>query len=194
MSEQSTYDLLDNIAAGNEQSFEILFRQRRNNVYHYLLRITKFPEIAEELTMDIFLKLWLGRDLLKQINDLDAFLYKMAHNKALDFFRTASRHDRLHAAYTEHIQQLHTTGQLTPVDNESKELLTKIINGLPPRRKLIYRLSREENMTYEQIANHLNLSPKTVKNTMLNALKEIREHLTKQNHDPKMVLWLFFIC
>lgn len=196
MPEKSTYnenEALKRIAKGDEQAFVQLFKKKRNNIYTYLLRITKFPEIAEELTMDIFLKLWIGSDLLDQIVDLDAFLYRVAHNKALDFFRTAARHNRLHEAYAEHIKRIQETGSATTLDNESLELLKKIINKLPPRRKLIYKLSKEENMTYEQIAVHLNLSTKTVKNTMLSALKDIRHHLSQKDGNERMLVWVFFL-
>lgn len=196
MSEESTYnekETLKLIAEGDDQAYARLFKTKRCKIYNFLLRITKFPEIAEELTMDIFLKLWIGRDLLLQINDLDAFLYKVAHNKALDFFRTAARHNRLHEAYTEHINRLHETGLTTTVDNDNLELLKKIINRLPPRRKLIYKLSKEENMTYEQIAIHLNLSTKTVKNTMLSALKDIRRNLSQKDGNGGVLVWMFFL-
>lgn len=197
MQRHSTYDekqLLEEIAAGDEQAFELLFMQNRKKVYHYLLQLTKFPEIAEELTMDIFLKLWVGRDLLPVINNLDAFLFKVAHNKALDFFRIASRQHRLHQAYKDHIEHLHNTGQYLPIDQVNLELLSTVINDLPPRRKLIYKLSREENMTYEQIAKHLNLSHKTVKNTMLSALKDIRHGLGSKLQNKDFILLLFFTC
>lgn len=191
--DESTYELLSHISAGDEQAFEVLFKQYRNKVYAYLLRITKFPEISEEITMDIFLKLWVRRDLLVNIRDPDAFLYKVAYNKALDFFRTTARHVRLQEAYTEHFIRLQETGQTSPMHEENLELLKKVVNGFPPRRKLIYRLSREENMTYEQIADHLNLSPKTVKNTMSSALKEIRERLNQRKDIADVILWLFVL-
>jgi len=189
----STYELLSRVSEGDEQAFEALFKQYRNKVYAYLLRITKFPEISEEITMDIFLKLWVRRDLLVNIKDPDAFLCKVAYNKALDFFRTTARHDRLQKAYAEHFKRLQETGQASPIQEENLELLKKVINGFPPRRKLIYKLSREENMTYEQIADHLNLSPKTVKNTMADALKDIRQHLSRKKDVTDIILWLFII-
>lgn len=197
MPEDSTYDennLLTEIATGDEQAFEMLFSNYRGRIFNYLLRITKFPEVAEELTMDIFLKLWVGRDLLRNIKNPDAFLFKVAHNKAVDFFRTASRHKRLHELYANHIQHLHNVEQPVIAENEILETLTKIINGLPPRRKLIYKLSREENMTYEQIADYLNLSQKTVKNAMLSALKDIRRQLGIAHKNTNVILNIFLMC
>lgn len=93
---QSDYELLLLIAEGDERAFELFFSRYRDKLYQYLLLFTKSSEIAEEITMDIFLKLWAGRELLSQIADPGAFLRKIAHNKAIDFFRVAARHDNLH--------------------------------------------------------------------------------------------------
>ncbi|MGV3764516.1 MAG: RNA polymerase sigma factor [Chitinophagaceae bacterium] len=190
---QSDYELLLLIAEGDERAFELFFSRYRDKLYQYLLLVTKSSEIAEEITMDIFLKLWAGRELLTQITEPGAFLRKIAHNKAIDFFRVAARHDKLHKAYAAHIQRLHENDDQSTLDEESLQLLREIINQLPPRRKQIYLLSREHNMTYDQIAKHLNISHKTVKNSMLSALNEIRQHLAKKSGNTSL-LWLFFSC
>src|SRR5579859_5286981 len=88
-------DLLYEIASGNETAFRVLFNARYEKLFNYLLRITKSREIAEEIATDVFLKLWMGRELMNEISNLDAFLYKVAYNKALDFFRVAARNNRL---------------------------------------------------------------------------------------------------
>ncbi|HZG26226.1 MAG TPA: hypothetical protein VEZ17_16675, partial [Chitinophagaceae bacterium] len=57
---------LNEIAAGNEAAFELLFEQQRGRLYNYMLKITKSKVVAEEIVLDIFLKLWIGRDLLPE--------------------------------------------------------------------------------------------------------------------------------
>src|SRR5688572_23138291 len=87
--------LLQQIAQGNEIAYRALFDQYKDKLFNYLFRITKSKEIAEVLVIDVFLKLWIGRDLITEIKNIEAFLHKVACNKALDFFRLAARHKRL---------------------------------------------------------------------------------------------------
>lgn len=183
-------ELLQQIANGDERALEIIFTNYRGKIHNYLLHITKSREAAEEMLMDIFLKLWVGRDMLVEIYNLEGFLFKVAHNKALDFFKTTARQERLYKSYAEHFRlQEADQNPYIQLDETSLQLLNEAINQLTPRRKLIYTLSREQNMTYDQIAQHLQLSRKTVKNSMLTALNSIRQHL--KNNNPNSLLLLF---
>jgi len=75
------------IAEGDESSFQRLFERHRDKLFNYLFSIVKSREIAEELVIDVFLRLWIGRELLTEIQNMDAFLHKVAYNKAIDFLR-----------------------------------------------------------------------------------------------------------
>jgi RNA polymerase sigma-70 factor (ECF subfamily) len=76
------------------------------------------------------------------------------------------------------------------IDAEDRQLLFKAIQSLPPQRKLIYTLSREQGLTHDQIASALHLSRNTVKNSMMAAIKTITEFL--QQHNPGKTLCLVF--
>ena len=97
-------DLLRQIAEGNETAFKTLFEKYRNKLYHYLLHITKSREVAEEIVMDVFLKLWLGKELVREIDHFDAFLFRVAQNKAIDFLRSANRDQTLRHFVWEEMQ------------------------------------------------------------------------------------------
>ena len=88
MSVKPLYDeqeLLLQISEGNEQAFNILFNRHWDKLFNYLFRVVKSREAAEELCIDIFTKLWIGKDLIRDIKNMDGFLYTVAHNKAMDF-------------------------------------------------------------------------------------------------------------
>jgi RNA polymerase sigma-70 factor (family 1) len=186
-------NLLQQIAGGDETAFRELFDIYRQRLYSYIFNITRLPEISEEIVADIFVKLWVGRELLTQIEQPNAFLHKVAYYKAMDFLKTLARQARLQERYNE--WYLATAHEKSPdqllIDAEMVQLISRGINQLTPQRKLIYRLSREEGMTHEQIARHLNLSRNTVRNSIIAATRFIDTYLKEQILGPAMLLLLF---
>jgi RNA polymerase sigma factor, sigma-70 family len=184
--------LLQQIASGHEPAFRELYNIYHKKLYNYIYNITKISEITEEIVADIFVKLWVGRELLVQIEQPNAFLHKVAYYKSIDFLKTLARHTRLQQRYNE--WYLATAGEKSPdqalIDAEMVHLISKAINQLTPQRKLIYRLSREEGMTHEQIARHLNLSRHTVRNSIMAATRFIDTYLKEQLLGPAMLLLL----
>jgi len=195
MSGKSNYseiDVLRRIAEGDEQSFTALYHRYSNKVYTYLLRMTRSHEIAEELLYDIFTKLWTGRELITEIQNMDSFLSKVAYNKAISFFRYTASQRKMQqyvARQMEHATVDDAADRL--LDSEARELLQEAIRQLSPQRKLVFTLSREQGLTHEQIAWRLNLSTQTVKKTMSHALQSIREFLHKRGMEGAALLYFY---
>ncbi len=79
-------ELLLKIAEGDQVAFSVLFEQYRNQLFTYLLKITKSAETSEEIVLDVFLKIWHGKEAIVEIENIEAFLFRVAHNKAIDFY------------------------------------------------------------------------------------------------------------
>lgn len=175
LSDEQLFTFLE---ADSEAAFNVLFERYRNKLYYYILRHVKSPEIAEEIVIDIFTKLWNGRKLASHIHEPAAFFHKVAYYKAMDFLRTTARHARLQQAYIDRMEQV---AEKKPdellIDTEARELLVRAINQLPPQRKLIYQMSREEGLSHEEIAQILNLSRSTVNNAIVAASQSIMRNL-----------------
>ncbi|MGN6530532.1 MAG: RNA polymerase sigma factor [Ginsengibacter sp.] len=186
--------LLCLVKTGDEAAFNVLFERYRSKLYYYLLRHVKSKEIAEEIVIDIFMKLWKGRGLADQIQDVSAFFHKVGYYKALDFLRTTARREDLKQVYIDRakMEQVKLPDELL-IDEEAKLLLLRAINQLPPQRKLIYMLSRNEELSHEQIAEILNLSRSTVNNTIVSASRSISEYL-KKHAVGKVALSVLLIC
>ena len=184
MPEQHLYnerELLQQVAVGNQDAFARIFETHRQRLYTYLLRITKSEAVAEDILVDVFMKLWIGREMLIRIENLEGFLHKVAYNKAMDFFKTTARHARLQQVYAQRIinSQQERTQEDWLIDEECRRIFQEAVNQLPPQRKLIYTLSREQGLTHEEIAHALNLSRNTVKSTIMAANRSISEFLQK---------------
>lgn len=179
-SSNTDIELLSRIRDGDEAAFTTLFERHRSRLYYYLLRHTKSPELAEEIVIDIFIKLWEDRELADQIGMPSAFFHKVGYHKAMDFLRTASRSKQLQEAYLRRaVRQTQSAPDELLMDEEARALLVEAVNQLPPQRRLIYRMSREDNMSHERIAEVLNLSRSTINNTIVAATRSISEHLRR---------------
>jgi len=188
---EDDYTLLNELAGGDELAFNKLFEIYRERIYNYLFKITKSSQISEEIVIDIFVKIWVGRELMSKIENLESFLHKIAYHKAIDFLRVTSRHARLKKVYIDRlVEEPEKLADDLIIDAEYRQILQKAIQQLPPQRKLIYTLSREDGLTHNQIANALNLSKNTVKNSMMAATRSIKEFL--QDNKSSGVLSIFF--
>jgi len=183
------YELLCETSIGNEVAFSQLFEKHRGKLFNYLLRVTKSKEITEEIIIDVFMKIWMGKELLPDVKNFEAFLCVVAKNKSMDFFRIAARDERLQKMVGNRItqEQENQTDNII-LEKEYKTILEQALSKLSPQRKQIFYLSREQGLTHDQIAKHLNLSRNTVRNTMAETLKLIRLFLKKNDIVPSVLL------
>ena len=173
-------DLLSQISEGNEKAFRELFLKYYTQLFNYIFSFIKSRQISEELAMDVFLKIWMGRAIISQVEKFDAFLFRVAHNKSIDFLRSVARDPKFQDLLWEQIQLVNNIGADSSVlIHEYESKLREAVALLSPQRKKIYQLSREQDMTHDQIAAHLNLSKNTVNNHIVEAQKFIRSYLSK---------------
>ncbi len=181
-------ELLALASTGNEQAFATLFHTYKNKLYGYLYRITESNEITEDIIQEIFLKLWKDKSELIKITQFDAYLFKMAKNQTINAFKNAARQSLLLAEYFENQDiEVNSTENMIQFD-ETQKLLKEIVESLPPQQKLIFKLSREQYLKHEEIAEMLNLSPSTVKNHIIQALSTIKQKLKYQ-----AAIYIFYV-
>jgi RNA polymerase sigma-70 factor (family 1) len=177
---KSDKELLVQVALGNEASFECLFDRYHERLFQYTSLFIKSPQVAEEVVMDVFMKIWLARDLIGQVENFDSFLFRVAHNKAIDFLRMVAK--------TPDFKQLMwDTMQLSASDDADAMLLRTEFEGkvrqamslLSEQRRKVFEMSREQEMSHDQIASRLGLSKHTVNNHIVEAKRFIRSYLSK---------------
>jgi RNA polymerase sigma-70 factor (ECF subfamily) len=179
LSEKYHADLLARIAEGDEKAFNELFGIYRNRLYAYLIKITKSKETAEEATLDVFLKIWNARHILKEINNFETFIFRVVHNKAIDYLRIAKRSRLQQQEIWLDIEALVLAEGADEriLKSETETAINRAIRQLSPQRQEAFRLSREEFLNYDQIAEKMNLSRNTIKNHVSAALSFIRGHI-----------------
>ena len=172
----------------SDESFKCLFDNYRNRLYGYVLAITHSHYTAEEITQEIFIKLWLCRDILFQVENLDGYIFTIARNKTLNHLRKAAYDVRLLKELQELASSANSTNNVEEraLVSEYDRLLRDALAHLSPQRRLVYQLSRQRGLNHEEIACQLQLSRNTVKNHMVEALRFIRHYFVE--HGSILVL------
>ncbi|MFA5244397.1 MAG: RNA polymerase sigma-70 factor [Pedobacter sp.] len=179
--------LLKLIAEGDEFAFRKIFNHYKDKLFNYTYRITDNEGLAEEIVMDAFLKIWCNREDLVYINRFDAYLYTIIRNRAFSAIKRRAQETLIITRLSNISSEYQECTEETVVYNEYQYILKRAINKLPPQQKLVYSMSREEGLKYEEIADQLNLSKNTVKAHLKKALNTLR--LVVSN-----LLVLFFVA
>jgi RNA polymerase sigma-70 factor (ECF subfamily) len=159
-----------------EMLFAGIFKTYEYRLYLLALKLTKSDLYARDVIQEVFLKLWEHRESIHSIENMEAWLYRLTENKVIDFLRKAAADGRLKEVLWNKLPTNPEVERSVEV-KEYNYIIQKAIDQLPPQRKLIYYLNREEGLNYQQIANELHISRHTVKNQLSTALQSIRRFL-----------------
>jgi RNA polymerase sigma-70 factor (ECF subfamily) len=173
---------------GNETAFEMLFRTYYKPLCNYAYSFLNDPDEAEEVVQSAFIGVWDKRSSIEIQSSMKSYLYRMVRNSCLNVIKHAN-------VKKQHVKYALAGGE--PMDESasqsvmSQELELKIqeaMKQLPEQCRLVFQLSRFEELKYSEIAGQLNISVKTVENHMGKALKIMRSQL--KDYLP---LFLFFM-
>ncbi|MEO8764422.1 MAG: RNA polymerase sigma-70 factor [Ginsengibacter sp.] len=165
------------LAKRDEKIFEQVFKTHFKSLHAYAFTIVKDDMLAEELVQNIFFKLWERSEKLTISGSIAAYLYRAVYNECLNYFK----HMKVRTRY-----QSHAFNEMkNQTDSASKKVLLKelelklheALRELPEQCRTIFQLSRFEELKYREIADKLDISPKTVENQMGKALRLLRMKL-----------------
>jgi RNA polymerase sigma-70 factor (ECF subfamily) len=159
-----------------EVNFEGLFKTHHKRLCNLAYTVVRDKDSAKDIVQDVFFKLWKNREKVQWSDSIEGYLVRATSHTALNHLRDNKRSVRLDQL--ELINLLASTADGTEIGYTEFELnVRRAIDRLPPKCKAIYRLSRDEEMKYTQIADALEISIKTVENQMSIALQKLREDL-----------------
>lgn len=158
----------------NDIAFEQLFKAHYKALHAYANMLLKDVDIAEEVVQSMFLKLWEKRQLLEVQTSVKAYLYKCVYNDSLNLLK----HEKVKSKYqdfTVHTMNTHHEAASNKVElSELQKELKLAMEALPEQCRIIFQMSRFEELKYKEIADRLGISVKTVENQMGKALKILR--------------------
>lgn len=176
--------LFDLIAEGDETAFRDLFNLYTPQLYPMILKVTKVENVAEDILQETFLKLWISRDKLREIENPRAWILRIAYFQAFTFLSKKAIHQKAVGKLEDkaRLQSQRNDIEETMAFSSLQAVVRKAVSNLPGQTKKIYQLSREQDLKIPEIAKQLNLSEQTVKNTLSRALKFIREYVQRAGH------------
>ena len=174
---ESDLAIFDSIKKGDLPTFEAFFRKHYAEVVRYSHRFVRDNLAAEEIAQEVFTYIWEKRATINIQSSLASYLFQAAKNRSINYIKLELPKIQSQTDITEIDIGLDATDS----DEEKSALIGKMvkkaIDALPTKCKEIFVLSRSEGLTYDEIAEVLDLSKKTVENQMGIALKKLRERL-----------------
>jgi RNA polymerase sigma-70 factor (ECF subfamily) len=179
--------LLLRVAEGDENAFRQIFNAHWDNIYSVALAFTKSPVVAEEMVQDIFLRIWLKREKLPEIEKFDDYLFICARNHILNGLRNKLKEQPFTDDLKNYFREASNQPEQQLLLKESEGIINDAVNHLPPQQRKVFILSQKEGLSHEEIAKEMGLSRLTVKTHMHFALKAVRKYM-QRNHGGNLDL------
>ncbi|HEX4852161.1 MAG TPA: RNA polymerase sigma-70 factor [Puia sp.] len=180
MTADQSYDelhLLQQVADGDENAYRQLYEKYWNRIYSVAFAYTKSAISSQDIVQETFMKVWVHRAELPQLQNFGGWLHTIAKNLVINQLKKLARENDLKAGKS----ALKLASEQTPdqqlVAKQMAEIIHEAVSSLPPQQQRIYRMSREEGLKLTSIADQLGISHNTVREHMSKALKNIRAYL-----------------
>lgn len=171
-----TYDnereLLLSLNEGNEEALKYIYEEYWQRLFLSAYNVLKDKEACEDIIQEIFIQIWQKRESLNITTSLPAYLFMATRYQVFHCLRRST----LRAELFENLEERFSTDapDIPLYTKDLKEKINIAVDSLPEKCRIIYRLSREVNLSYKAIADHLQICPKTVENQLSIALKKLR--------------------
>ncbi len=163
--------------AEKDYKFKEIYNAYHQKIYGYARYITKSEVLAEEITQDVFMKIWENLQEHNTIINFDAWVTTVVRNRSYTYLRRVALERLLLDNFT-HPQEVKSASVVSNlIEDELLERLNQIVSRLPKQQRAVYTLSRKEEITYKEIAKRLGISINSVKSHMRAALKKVRQRL-----------------
>lgn len=175
--ESSLEGIKEKIAIGDQNAFKHLFNFYSKKLILFAKSFVKSDEVAREIVDEVFIKIWRNKATTTSIHNLKVYLYTATKNTALNHLSSKAT-ENISESFDFFVVELSDSSPCPEKRMMSIELQKKItaaIDCLPPRCKMVFKLIREDGLTYKEVGEILNISPKTVDAQMVIAVKQISE-------------------
>lgn len=163
--------------AGDTGAFEILYQKYWRKLYVFARRTTPNAEDAQDLIQDVFAQLWTQKEQIDAGVFSESYLFAIVRNKLLDKIRKQYVREEYVQKILQSSSESDFSTQQTILTNDLNNHLHQAVDVLPEKCREVFQLSRFEQLSVDQIAQKLQISPQTVKNQLSKALQVVRFRL-----------------
>lgn len=183
-------ELLQQVADTDQAAFSILYEHYVRHVYGLALRLMKSPEIAQDLTQEVFVRVWVKRSQLLTVQQFRPWLNALTRNMAVDYLRKKVAAPDNEAYLISFFTDSAPTVEEQLALKQLEGAILQAVDQLSPQLKTAFMLSRFEGLTHAEIAQRMNISPITSKSHLVRALAIIRKYLEENFPEIALVaLW-----
>lgn len=188
-------ETVERLIKGDENSFDQLF----THFYPGLLRyarslLSHASHEAEDIVSDVFCSLWINRENLQIRDSIASYLYRAVKNRIINHYKKNKLNvvgiDEV--AHEVNIQKHQLPDHLMSY-KQFNERIIYLVNQLPEKTRVVFMMSREEGLTYEQIAEIMDVSINTIKTHMFRAIRFLKEAFNANDYLSLLVLGLISI-
>ncbi|MFB3116676.1 MAG: RNA polymerase sigma factor [Gammaproteobacteria bacterium] len=178
MEDASDEELMLSYQQGNATAFEVLYERHKGGVFRYLLAKCQQQAIAEELFQDVWMKLIAARDRYEVRAKFTTYLYQLAHNHFIDYYRRTRTDVFLQKDQDEDVEQMASNDQKQPDEQlemqQQIETLSALVDGLPDEQREAFMLREEAGLTVAEIAEVTGVNTEAAKSRLRYAVKKLR--------------------
>jgi RNA polymerase sigma factor (sigma-70 family) len=171
-------ELLSLIAGGDENAFAKFYHHTNRAVYNAVMVYLKDEVAAREIVQIIYISIWDKRESLASVRSLKDYLFILARNAAFDHFKRVTIEMRCLATLRQRLPVMHHNNIMVNIqERECNHLLRQSISLLPQQQRKVYLLVSEQDMSYDEIANRMQVSRLTVKRHLELARRFVRKYV-----------------
>jgi RNA polymerase sigma-70 factor (ECF subfamily) len=173
------FELISRIKEGDESAFRIVFDLYSSKLYAFSYRFLKEKEPCQEVVQEVFLNLWINRAKLDTQYPIAPYLYTITRRLTLNVLRHVATSQSAMDKMWLNVKKVSNETEEEVFSEDLSRFTEQVLSKMPKQQQLIFRMSRHQELSYDEIAEELNLSRNTVKNHLVAALKTLRTQLNK---------------
>jgi RNA polymerase sigma-70 factor (ECF subfamily) len=181
--------ILKQLSQGSEQAFNVILDRYESRVFHVALRILRSRELAREVVQEVFLKIWIKREMFAEYEGIEGFCFTAARNQTLNMLDKLANQGKLQYEYLlgqeQATQSVENSFDFEFLEEHYQGLLKRSMDKLPEEQLQVYRLFNEEKLPIKDIATQLNLTTSTVKYRLKQVRRFLRDEI--EPHLPATV-------
>ncbi|SEN07355.1 RNA polymerase sigma-70 factor, ECF subfamily [Mucilaginibacter gossypiicola] len=171
-------ELLRLLGQDDHNAYSEIYHRYFHLIYVHAFKKIQDSEQAKDVAQDVFTYLWFKREKSSEIKDLAAYLFTSARNKIFDLFA----HEQVAQKHIDSLQAFYSKNPIHPTDHQTRErdfqaYIDKQIAELPPKMRVIFELSRKEQLSYKEIADQLDTTENNVSKQVNKAVRVLRTKL-----------------
>ncbi|HEY9560441.1 MAG TPA: RNA polymerase sigma-70 factor [Anseongella sp.] len=185
--------LLGLLREGDHAAFTEIYDRYWGILYLHAWKMLRDETVAKDVVQEIFISLWIKSEVLKVTDSLNAYLFKAVRNKVLNLIRNNKVRTDYTGLFSLYIEKHRNTTLEHLHEKELLEAIEEGIRSLPEKMRQVFELSRKEYLSHRQIAKQLNISEKTVKRQVSNALQILRTQINRPENLILTTLLIFLL-